>query len=213
MRGALYARDWLLTMFGIIPAYAGSTVWMMMWICSLGDHPRVCGEHPIPTPGFERNRGSSPRMRGARCDHAKMKYSGRIIPAYAGSTNIQSLTSNDSEDHPRVCGEHGCSSFELHRAGGSSPRMRGALCLFHIRFGPPGIIPAYAGSTGTARPARLAGEDHPRVCGEHFSDALFPTFRAGSSPRMRGAPFHDNGIRFFGGIIPAYAGSTMLLHG
>ena len=31
---------------GIIPAYAGSTPWSGQPMCSDGDHPRVCGEHP-----------------------------------------------------------------------------------------------------------------------------------------------------------------------
>ena len=72
---------------------------------------------------------------------------GRIIPAYAGSTNLPPALGGRGWDHPRVCGEH-YEIFDVPRYyDGSSPRMRGA------REGPSlvrwqrGIIPAYAGST------------------------------------------------------------------
>ena len=51
-----------------------------------------------------------------------------------------------------------------------------------------GIIPAYAGSTGSRCRSRCLERDHPRVCGEHSIPGVFVMFR------MR--------------IIPAYAGST-----
>ena len=135
---------------------------------------------------------------------------GGIIPAYAGSTTMdgkarqmrtgssphtrgarttRSLCGVLSRDHPRIRGEH------------STPCAAHQRCL--------GIIPAYAGSTGTvpsrelaergssphtrgARSARPAGtrqsRDHPRIRGEHASS--------------RPLPYADPGI------IPAYAGST-----
>ena len=71
----------------------------------------------------------------------------RIIPAYAGSTAKRMISHMQSQDHPRVCGEHGHESEDEERYAGSSPRMRGALKgrpADTISFG---IIPAYAGST------------------------------------------------------------------
>ena len=50
---------------GIIPAYAGST-WFLLWharCCE--DHPRVCGEHRGRASSCGGAGGSSPRMRGA----------------------------------------------------------------------------------------------------------------------------------------------------
>ena len=75
-----------------------------------------------------------------------------------------------NEDHPRVCGEHGGGVYFPVDAGGSSPRMRGALRPSGFRHWFLGIIPAYAGSTiyKEIRAGRLA--DHPRVCGEHQED-------------------------------------------
>ena len=92
------------------------------------------------------------------------------------------------------------------------------------------IIPAYAGSTtGSSKPnrsmlgssPRMRGaqrvghasrwpcEDHPRVCGEHYSDATQSPDMVGSSPRMRGAHIWCAVNRVTIGIIPAYAGSTI----
>ena len=72
-----------------------------------------------------------------------------------------------------------------------------------------GIIPAYAGSTSDGNLWVYHSEDHPRVCGEHLTDASGRLFVQGSSPRMRGALWlavlHQLDI----GIIPAYAGSTV----
>ena len=50
----------------------------------------------------------------------------RIIPADAGSTQINSWTTRISWDHPRGCGEHQRTTNDDTREQGSSPRMRGA---------------------------------------------------------------------------------------
>ena len=91
-----------------------------------------------------------------------------IIPAYAGSTRHGQRYSSQGWDHPRVCGEHPNHSRKLFAQSGSSPRMRGAR--FYDRRGRKlsGIIPAYAGSTGSRCRSRCLERDHPRVCGEHW---------------------------------------------
>ena len=71
-----------------------------------------------------------------------------------------------------------------------------------------GIIPADAGSTPGLAGAEHLGEDHPRVCGEHLARLNPCPPRAGSSPRMRGAPDRTRRGACGTGIIPAYAGST-----
>ena len=71
-----------------------------------------------------------------------------------------------------------------------------------------GIIPAYAGSTDRWLCTLGSNRDHPRVCGEHPQLTAGDVQKAGSSPRMRGAPAIDRRRRAEGGIIPAYAGST-----
>ena len=147
-------------------------------------------------------------MRGALNLIMPRSITGRIIPAYAGSTVPRQFLARRMRDHPRVCGEHHdyCSMADFNT--GSSPRMRGALRHRHFELAARGIIPAYAGST--SRPIRRLRirRDHPRVCGEHSGCGDTVQLERGSSPRMRGAQ-PNRCIRFgANGIIPAYAGST-----
>ena len=132
---------------GIIPAYAGSTSGPRDRTWPQRDHPRVCGEHKMPsgtrTPGV----GSSPRMRGAPRNRRQRQSTAGIIPAYAGSTPGRHPTPAPTGDHPRVCGEHKASIFRKDDPKGSSPRMRGARRDRRVGRWCPGIIPAYAGST------------------------------------------------------------------
>ena len=94
---------------------------------------------------------------------------------------------------------------------GSSPRMRGTHAGIIAGGLEGGIIPAYAGNT--IQPWRRQSEawDHPRVCGEHHSNLAKTADQQGSSPRMRGTLSALLGEGLFCGIIPAYAGNTILL--
>ena len=109
-------------------------------------------------------------------------------------------------DHPRVCGEHSRVMKSRSNCGGSSPRMRGTPPGIGICANSTGIIPAYAGNTGSMACTvgikvdhpRVCGEhtpsarssplprDHPRVCGEHMVSRSLAMASLGSSPRMRG---------------------------
>ena len=53
--------------------------------------------------------------------------------------------------------------------------------------------------------------DHPRMCGEHLSFMAFLMVSAGSSPHVRGAPRVEGLEPEKSGIIPACAGSTMVI--
>ena len=147
-------------------------------------------------------------MRGARLAGGVHVLIGGIIPAYAGSTRRIKCDVTTCQDHPRVCGEHSPSTVRASSGSGSSPRMRGARESQAQSWPPPGIIPAYAGSTDHSQRAPAGRQDHPRVCGEHAARGARHEMTVGSSPRMRGAL----GVTFRGhrdsGIIPAYAGST-----
>src|SRR5690606_4153318 len=70
---------------------------------------------------------------------------------------------------------------------GSSPRVRGAHAVWHVRLDLSWIIPACAGSTKEAKGPAGDDADHPRVCGEHEADQGAAGLRRGSSPRVRGA--------------------------
>ena len=152
----------------IIPADAGSTLFVVGSLGNTRDHPRGCGEHPIHRMTGTAIEGSSPRMRGARrqCDGG------------------QSFT----VDHPRGCGEHVAALRGYAKEGGSSPRMRGAHMQSASSNTCVGIIPADAGSTGCRTVCWPPKPDHPRGCGEHETMTNEVLHLCGSSPRMRGAP-------------------------
>ena len=86
--------------------------------------------------------------------------------------------------------------------------MRGTPPGIGICANSTGIIPAYAGNTGSMACTVGIKVDHPRVCGEHHMPFPQQSGPAGSSPRMRGT--RSKRIRIGGppGIIPAYAGNT-----
>ena len=92
----------------IIPARAGSTEKLALYIVSHQDHPRSCGEHSPPSSGRPPWPGSSPLVRGAPYGNGLGSYSVGIIPARAGSTGCGHLDGGDGGDHPRSCGEHLC---------------------------------------------------------------------------------------------------------
>ena len=165
----------------------------------------------MPLPSFHAFlSGSSPHTRGARRRR-------RFCPSTC-------------RDHPRIRGEHPCSSSRpafrlgiipacagstrlpcqsIARAWGSSPHTRGAPCQ-------PPCAPRDAG-------------DHPRIRGEHTLTHFMGVWLRGSSPHTRGAPrsaattarpardhprIRGEHVPYVGvgradsGIIPAYAGST-----
>ena len=172
----------------------------------LGDHPRVCGEHFVPTImgsvslgssrvcGEHRTLtdengepwGSSPRMRGTHQIRDVSADIHGIIPAYAGNTRAFRRSWLLPWDHPRVCGEHDRCRRDKCVQRGSSPRMRGTRFGRAGRYARHGIIPAYAGNTQHASPRLTYPGDHPRVCGEHMGMASPASVPKGSSPRMRG---------------------------
>ena len=152
---------------GIIPAYAGNTVTVVMTLRSHWDHPRICGEHPL-VHGISRvARGSSPHMRGTRMSTRSLTIKHGIIPAYAGNTHPTRNPLPCRRDHPRICGEHRWSYTGSCARRGSSPHMRGTPPHLVLRRMSSGIIPAYAGNTRGSEAQPFRNGDHPRICGEH----------------------------------------------
>ena len=66
-RGAHRRQHWDGYRLGIIPAYAGSTSSAALGWLSVGDHPRIRGEHIKSGFGAIKDGGSSPHTRGAQC--------------------------------------------------------------------------------------------------------------------------------------------------
>ena len=152
--------------------------------------------------------GSSPHTRGARRGRRRRRGGGRIIPAYAGSTEGRLGWGVPCLDHPRIRGEHQCVARRGVAEDGSSPHTRGAPSHATRAPGPPRIIPAYAGSTRHRSARAVFPRDHPRIRGEHGFITRQRLLRVGSSPHTRGAPEGSGDDSADRGIIPAYAGST-----
>ena len=175
-----------------------------------GDHPRIRGEHVIPSRNVNGVTGSSPHTRGAPGRTAVECSRRGIIPAYAGSTVSVERAVIKSADHPRIRGEHARFGRILEIKVGSSPHTRGARSAPKHTIRTEGIIPAYAGSTRKQLNQTLYEMDHPRIRGEHVHAGYEVPVREGSSPHTRGAQrlarARDRVLR----IIPAYAGSTSL---
>ena len=86
MRGAPRRALCAIPLERIIPADAGSTPVGRADPPDRPDHPRGCGEHMTYNWNSPFERGSSPRMRGARHMTILCYILSRIIPADAGST-------------------------------------------------------------------------------------------------------------------------------
>ena len=152
---------------GIIPACAGNTRPDGRDVESVGDHPRVRGEHEAVIPLPKIQPGSSPRARGTHCRPGLHFPDSGIIPACAGNTWNSWPTWPVSRDHPRVRGEHPIMKAVCFLSKGSSPRARGTPLHGELKPQSARIIPACAGNTSGTPLCRSLQRDHPRVRGEH----------------------------------------------
>ena len=188
-RGAPKPTRWTGRRWRIIPAYAGSTQYIVVSVTNLTDHPRIRGEH-----------GTLSAVR---------RWPSRIIPAYAGSTTGCSGCLWRARDHPRIRGEHKIMPNLRRISHGSSPHTRGARRGRCRRSACRRIIPAYAGSTQGSVRCRIGDRDHPRIRGEHRMQVFTSRGVQGSSPHTRGALMPASRCLGVLRIIPAYAGSTL----
>ena len=146
-RGTLGAAGGIAGAAGIIPACAGNTTTATAALTSLGDHPRMRGEHAHHAIRFGRFTGSSPHARGTPwCSSAAPPPLG-IIPACAGNTKLSVHELTSFRDHPRMRGEHLTSCLSAVLARGSSPHARGTRTFDVEYLDGSGIIPACAGNT------------------------------------------------------------------
>ncbi len=196
---------------GLIPASAGSTVFAIPAFWRSWAHPRVRGEHRLPPPPSGVDGGSSPRPRGARLRMERWFRMCGLIPASAGSTIRPDESVVGRRAHPRVRGEHMGRWPATPNSPGSSPLPRGALVRPRHDAPPRGLIPASAGSTARHRPAVAQLGAHPRVRGEHGEELAGRGDHQGSSPRPRGALATRAWAAVQWGLIPASAGSTVIV--
>ena len=188
MRGKLKVLPPNIKVEGNIPAYAGKTITRARFDTGEWEHPRVCGEN-----------NSLERVSSRVCGN---------IPAYAGKTHAHANPNPSATEHPRVCGENGFGVAFWVGLWGTSPRMRGKRKPW---WGSPTTvrnIPAYAGKTITPCFSPSTSTEHPRVCGENETELVVHLLVCGTSPRMRGKPYHLAINVHILRNIPAYAGKT-----
>ena len=70
------------------------------------------------------------------------------------------------------------------------------------------LFPAYAGKRQATERCSIAGQDHPRLCGEKLKDRLVTAASKGSPPPMRGKACCVMPAFSRSRITPAYAGKS-----
>ena len=132
----------------------------------------------------------------------------RFIPAPAGNACAGQVGPQLPSVHPRACGERDRPCLDEPGEVGSSPRLRGTLCVPSSRNAVWRFIPAPAGNATLAPARRRWRTVHPRACGERVTADLTMLPVIGSSPRLRGTPRCCCGARWRDRFIPAPAGNA-----
>ena len=109
------------------------------------DHPRTCGEKASDAVSIRIFVGSPPHMRGKEMKMIWFMNVKRITPAHAGKSAFGLLSSAESGDHPRTCGEKNEFQCKDGSEEGSPPHMRGKELRVEGCFADDGITPAHAG--------------------------------------------------------------------
>ena len=155
--------------FGITPAHAGKSLFLLSCVGFVGDHPRTRGEKYTGREQIPCNRGSPPHTRGKEQIVRRGGNVERITPAHAGkSVDFHSVRLR-REDHPRTRGEKRHLLHLLMIPRGSPPHTRGKDPVRRDSDKQPGITPAHAGKSFCFRNALCGCGDHPRTRGEKFS--------------------------------------------
>ena len=193
---------------GITPAYAGNTKLSTFSYPYSRDHPRLRGEHGFTAFTVKISLGSPPHTRGTRYLVIQLWSPAGITPAYAGNTASVQLSLSNTQDHPRLRGEHKGLPQTLHRHPGSPPLTRGTPVPLFRTILLSGITPAYAGNTEVKQGDIFSDKDHPRIRGEHQSLNTIKEPGPGSPPHTRGTPHPPKKTVALFRITPAYAGNT-----
>ena len=170
----------------ITPAYAGKSQILRTNRSVRRDHPRLCGEKADRHIVLREPRGSPPPMRGKAGIRRNGSNAAGITPAYAGKSVREMLPPEQQKDHPRLCGEKNAFLHQKLLLSGSPPPMRGKDPRAETAVTLPRITPAYAGKRILIDDFCKEHEDHPRLCGEKGSHAIYTCRVRGSPPPMRG---------------------------
>ena len=114
-------------------------------------------------------------------------------------------------DHPQKRGMAGNALGSSPLALGSSPLARGPQRFEIVEVYGGGLIPARAGTTIVGRLVAGVHWAHPRSRGDHGPEGAPLVNRPGSSPLARGPHPFRKLLLPSGGLIPARAGTTIIL--
>ena len=149
-----------------------------------------------------------PHTREPRMVGQKISSFVRITPAYAGTTRIQLQALRQSQDHPRIRGNHPILTLLLIEQQGSPPHTREPHDNTAITTNFERITPAYAGTTKNSIQQAPVVEDHPRIRGNHFVVVASVLAELGSPPHTREPQRKAYRRIHKRRITPAYAGTT-----
>ena len=111
----------------ITPAHAGTTLCQRKPHPASRDHPRSCGNHFFKVAKRIFRVGSPPLMREPRGICPSVTGAFGITPAHAGTTIYITQNTQNTQDHPRSCGNHYASFLQSKHVVGSPPLMREPL--------------------------------------------------------------------------------------
>ena len=170
MREPRFSLFALLAVLRITPAHAGTTYMRICLMADYEDHPRSCGNHENKFKLVTNIVGSPPLMREPPRRVTSTCSKDGITPAHAGTTLIVTNCLISLQDHPRSCGNHRLLCKKNKQPDGSPPLMREPPepCAFRGNFF--GITPAHAGTTNKLLKFKSTIQDHPRSCGNHYTD-------------------------------------------
>ena len=131
----------------ITPACAGKTPLTLFCMRWCKDHPRLRGENHFYRLLNRDMQGSPPLARGKRRASLRFCTAGRITPACAGKTHIQSAERPPMQDHPRLRGENAVARTASKPDAGSPPLARGKPPITYPQPMTLRITPACAGKT------------------------------------------------------------------
>ncbi len=119
-------------------------------------------------------------------------------------------SSAGTRSYPRLRGDHFFFIGRHHLGKGSPPLTRGPHAFGLGAVPQRGITPAYAGTTWMPSSYTRTPTDHPRLRGDHRSQAQARPSRKGSPPLTRGPHLVLSNLEGYRGITPAYAGTTYI---
>ena len=127
MRGTESINVQKLKIRRITPACAGNRAAGLFISAKAEDHPRVCGEQQCFSLAQIGMKGSPPRVRGTVYLPPIPADQLGITPACAGNRWKLEKNTEQTRDHPRVCGEQAIKAASEASMAGSPPRVRGTV--------------------------------------------------------------------------------------